>query len=65
MDDGSVSIVCVPSFGTLQQMRERQGMLTSAQTYAVAMLNRARELNAKAKKSERKIITLDNDIVSP
>lgn len=60
-EDGSVSIVCVPSFGTLQQMRERVGGLTSAQTYAIAMMNRAREMNAKAVKHERKVITLDHD----
>lgn len=60
MPDGSVSIVCAPSFGTLQQMRERVGQLTSAQTYAIAMMNRARELNKKAKKADQRIITLDD-----
>lgn len=65
MPDGSVSIVCQPTFGTMQQMRERVGQLTSAQTYAISMMNRARELNKRAKKADQKIITMDNDISGP
>lgn len=62
MDDGSVSVVCVPSFGDMQTMRNRVGSLTSAQIYAIAMMNRARELNKKIEQTDRKnrIITLDD-----
>jgi hypothetical protein len=62
MPDGTVSIVCQPSFGTMQQMRERQSGLTSAQTYAIAMMNRAREMNKRINAAEKKgrIITLDD-----